>query len=77
MNQERDAEQRAYELRSSCRKILLPFTDSTTSSLISVDFAIFCVERILEASPTHIDCNSSDLDYGFWMEVKKKLLSFK
>jgi hypothetical protein len=77
MSQERNAEQTAYDLRSSCRKMLLPFTDSIIASQLSVDFAIFCVERILGANPTHIDCNSTDSDYGFWMEVRKKLLSFK
>ena len=35
--------------------------------------ALITVAQILKSNPTKIDCNSSELNYGYWVEVKKEI----
>jgi hypothetical protein len=35
--------------------------------------ALICVDEILKSNPTKIDCNSSELNYKYWVEVKKEI----
>lgn len=39
----------------------------------SIKHALICVDEILKSNPTKIDCNSSELNYKYWVEVKKEI----
>ena len=38
-----------------------------------IQCALICVDEILKSNPTKIDCNSSELNYKYWVEVKKEI----
>ena len=75
--QERNADQTAKEIIADFRKSLSPYIVPSIVDLIATDCSIISVDRILKANPTHIDCNGSDLDYGFWMQVRESLMNKK
>ena len=74
MSQERNAEQTANELIADFRKSLSEYIAPSIVDLIATDCSIVSVDRILKANPTHIDCNSFELDYAFWMQVRESLI---
>jgi hypothetical protein len=40
---------------------------------IAQQHSIMAVDEILESNPTLIDCDKSELNYKYWVEVKKEL----
>lgn len=74
MSQERNAEQTAKEIIADFKKSLSPYIVPSIVDLIATDCSIVSVDRILKANPTHIDCNSSELDYAYWMQVRESLI---
>jgi len=38
-----------------------------------VHYAERAVEEILKSNPTLITCNTSELNYGYWIEVKQEI----
>jgi hypothetical protein len=39
----------------------------------TIKCALICVDEILKSNPTKIDCNSSELNYKYWIEVKDEI----
>jgi len=35
--------------------------------------ALITVDEILKSNPTKIDCNSSELNYKYWIKVKEEI----
>ena len=35
--------------------------------------ALIAIDEILESNPTLITCNTSELNYAYWIEVKKEI----
>jgi hypothetical protein len=73
MSQERNAEQTAKELILDFENAVKFFTHPSKAEILAEICAMLCVKKILKANPTHIDCNNTELDYKFWVEVDKKL----
>jgi hypothetical protein len=36
-------------------------------------FALIAIKEILKSNPTKINCDSSELNYGYFIEVKKEI----
>lgn len=74
MSQERNAEQTARELIAEFKRALEWFTRPNELEMVAEICAVLCVKKILKANPTHIDCNSSELDYAYWMQVRESII---
>jgi hypothetical protein len=43
------------------------------SKELAKECALIAVNKILESNPTLITCNTSELNYAYWIEVKNQI----
>jgi hypothetical protein len=48
-------------------------SNNAMSRELAKECALIAVKKILESNPTLITCNTSELNYAYWIEVKNQL----
>lgn len=48
-------------------------SNNAMSRELAKECALIAVNKILESNPTLITCNTSELNYAYWIEVKNQI----
>jgi hypothetical protein len=48
-------------------------SSNAMSRELAKECALIAVKKILESNPTLITCNTSELNYAYWIEVKNQI----
>jgi hypothetical protein len=59
-----------------CMRFLIQTTTDIPYGInktIAKECALIAVDEILKSNPTKINCDSSELNYGYYIEVKKEI----
>jgi len=66
--------------KEKANKLCMRFLIQTTTDIpyginktIAKECALIAVDEILKSNPTKINCDSSELNYGYYIEVKKEI----
>jgi archaellum component FlaG (FlaF/FlaG flagellin family) len=66
--------------KEKANKLCMRFLIQTTTDIpyginkaIAKECALIAVDEILESNPTKINCDSSELNYGYYIQVKKEI----
>lgn len=62
------AKEKAKELLNKFSKSVNTITNTPLKKC-----ALIAVDEILESNPTLINCNTSELNYAYWIEVKNQI----